>query len=138
MRPRNLTCFLKNEHLLGFNLMPCWRKRCNTWRTCSTCSSKVLLYTKISSRYGRQVLSLRSLKLCSTNLWKAAGALVSLKGIRSHSKSPSLGAKICKTLGLAKRRTFYINFHSSFWHRPSTFYTNTRSRENEANRLRNP
>ena len=41
-----------------------------------------------SSKYGRQMMSLKSPKQVSIKHWKAAGALVSLNGIRSHRNSP--------------------------------------------------
>ena len=88
IRPRNMTSHLNSLHLFCFNLSPCSFNLDRTFLRCCKWSSKVALKTMISSRYGMHMVSLRSPRQVSMNLWKQAGALLSPKGILTHSYNP--------------------------------------------------
>lgn len=85
MRPRQWTPRLNSLHFLCLSFTPRSRRRLNTTRRCSTCSSNVLLNTITSSRYATQISSRTPSRQFSINLWNSAGTFLSPNGIRTHS-----------------------------------------------------
>ena len=51
--PRKCICSLKNDHLLNLILRPAFCKHLNALLIMSKCSSSVMLFISISSRYAR-------------------------------------------------------------------------------------
>ena len=68
----------------------------SVWRTYwmwYRCSSQVWLNIKMSSKYTTTNELVNGCKMYSISLMKVAGEFVSLKGMTSHSKRPSLALK---------------------------------------------
>ena len=60
---------LNSSHFFGFNLIPYSCKRLSTLLVLFTCSENVLLYTRISSRYGIHISSWRSSRWDIIKVW---------------------------------------------------------------------
>ena len=87
INPRNLTSSLCYLHFLGLSQRSAYFKHSSTSITCLICSSSVLEYTRMSSRYATTVLSRCVFRTLLINSWYVAGAFIRPNGITKYSYS---------------------------------------------------
>ncbi len=103
--PRYTTSHQKSSHFLGFNFRLAALSRPNTSQRRKISSSKVLPWTKISSRYMRQVVHGKPDRTDFISLSNVAGTLHKLNGITVSCHKPLPVEKAVFSLASLSRST---------------------------------